>query len=392
LVASAAPPADTNPAPSIPSQTKSTIDKSGKDAQSAPAARKDAPSANASTSGSSSTSGSATSAAQPTQSSTAPSASAQTGANIQGGVNAQGSLKTQAAPNAAGANVQSGTNIQGQTGSAIQSTAPAANANSQPQTAVQGQTNVQGQANLQGQTNLQGATNLNVQGSTAQANIARISSAIGLGFAQTANALTLSTVAPNSVFSSVGFLPGDTIVSFAGQNFVSPAAFTQYLTTVPIGQQIPIVVMRNGAQQTLYWTPTPAFAQMISARPNMVAVQLPVMPLNNLGIRLDPNVPNAAVVAQVADGSPADQAGVMQGDQIVALNDQEIHSPNEFAATLAQLPAGAPLNLSLSRNVQQNVQVAPSTPVPMTAARPVAPVAPNPVYQPTVRRGLFRRF
>jgi S1-C subfamily serine protease len=115
------------------------------------------------------------------------------------------------------------------------------------------------------------------------------------------------------------------------------------------------------------------------------------MPLDNLGIQLDRNIPNAAVVAQVAPGSPAQQAGVMAGDQIVAVNDQEIHSPNEFLAAVNQVPADASLNLSLSRNVQQNVQVQPSTPVPVTAAKPVVPAVQNPPINQGPPRRIFRR-
>lgn len=387
VAASAAPPADTKPpapdAPSVENKVKSnTTDKANAgDAQRAPDARKNAP---ATAPVSASGSAGAKAATQAPRTNAAGSATTQSDANAQTGASAPARVNTQgkasgatAAPNApataAGADVQTQTKVQSETG------VPASQPN---RTDAQSPTTTQSRANAK--------ANANLQGTVGQNDVARISSAIGLGFTQSANALTLSTVAPTSAFANAGLLPGDQLVTFGGQRLASQGAFSQYISTVPVGQRIPIVVMRNGAQQTIYWTPDQSFVQLVSRRPNVIAVQLPLMPLDNLGIQLDRNVPNAAVVAQVAAGSPAHQAGVMRGDAIVAVNDREIRSAAEFTTMLDQLPANSQINLSLSRNVQQNVQVAPSSPVPVTAAKPIVPAQTNPANRGPARRILRR--
>lgn len=402
-------PAATNPtksAPTAPSANASGKANAATQAPTGNASSKVNAATQAPTSTSGSASGSATTnaAVQPNAGSTAPSGvNAQTGVNtqgsanvggatVQGGVNAKTNVgaSTSTAPNAAAPNTAAGTSATVAPNIAAPKAAVGTSAtvapNSAAGAAVQSQTAIQGQAGLPGQAALNAQT-----GASALTNFARVSQAVGLGFAPGANGLTLSTISPNSPFSSVGFLPGDQIVSFGGQNFTSPAGFTQYLTSVPVGQQIPVVVMRNGVQQTMYWTPNQQFAQLLPPQGNFIPVTLPSMPLDNLGIQLDRNIPNAAVVAQVAPGSPAQQAGIVAGDAIVAVNDREIHSPGEFAVTVNQLPPNSPINLSLSRHVQQNVQVGPNNAVPVTAARPIAPAAQNvPANQGPVRR-IFRR-
>jgi serine protease Do len=58
---------------------------------------------------------------------------------------------------------------------------------------------------------------------------------------------------------------------------------------------------------------------------------------------------HGALVAQVEDGSPAQAAGVAQGDVIVALNGQDIASPSELRARVSQLEPGASAKLTVLR-------------------------------------------
>jgi hypothetical protein len=265
-------------------------------------------------------------------------------------------------------------------------------------------------ANVNANTNAN--TNLGATGANAGANIgsnvgANIGTALGLGFGAATNGLTISSVQPNSVFGNVGLLPGDQLVSIGGQRIANQAAFSQYLYGVQPGQRIPLVVMRNGVQQQLYWTPNQGFAQMLPPQggigygaapgvgygaapgfgPGNVNATVRYTTRNDLGIRFDENVPNAAVVAGVINGSPAAQAGVRPGDAIVGLNDQPVQSAPQFWNMLDQMPPNSPLNLQLAR--QQNVQVNPDVPRAVTAGKPVIPVQPAPVGRPA-RRGLFR--
>ncbi|RQH02067.1 trypsin-like peptidase domain-containing protein [Paraburkholderia dinghuensis] len=62
------------------------------------------------------------------------------------------------------------------------------------------------------------------------------------------------------------------------------------------------------------------------------------------------NSTHGALVAQVEDGSPAQAAGVQQGDVIVALNGQEIATPAELRARVSHLESGANTKLTVLRD------------------------------------------
>ncbi|MCE9603707.1 MAG: PDZ domain-containing protein [Planctomycetia bacterium] len=229
--------------------------------------------------------------------------------------------------------------------------------------------------------------NAGVNDAAANPNFGRIATQIGLNWAaNSANALTLSTIAQNSVFTNAGFLPGDQFVSFGGTPISSQASFYQNLGSVQAGQRVPVVVLRNGQQQTLYWTPDQRFVQMQPTfrEVSYVDVQPAAVGGNTLGIRLDESVTDAAVVATVAAGSPAANAGVRQGDQIVALNDQEVHSPAQFESAAAQLPVNSAARISVARTL--DLQISPvqrtSAVVPQGGPSNVQPAAPIGVVDP----------
>ncbi|WP_296660771.1 trypsin-like peptidase domain-containing protein [Paraburkholderia sp.] len=60
--------------------------------------------------------------------------------------------------------------------------------------------------------------------------------------------------------------------------------------------------------------------------------------------------PRGALVARVEPGSPAQAAGVAQGDVIVALNGNAIATPTELLARVSELEPGAPAKLTVLRN------------------------------------------
>jgi serine protease Do len=63
-------------------------------------------------------------------------------------------------------------------------------------------------------------------------------------------------------------------------------------------------------------------------------------------------------VQQVAEGSPAQIAGLQVGDMIISLNGEPIKTGPQLSQILAGLPAGARANLLIARNgKRQNVTV-----------------------------------
>ena len=73
---------------------------------------------------------------------------------------------------------------------------------------------------------------------------------IGLGLAAD-QAAHVESVAPGSVASKAGFLPGDDLISLAGQPLVSIADVSWVLHHAPDAGTLPVVVKRGGADQAL---------------------------------------------------------------------------------------------------------------------------------------------
>ena len=58
---------------------------------------------------------------------------------------------------------------------------------------------------------------------------------------------------------------------------------------------------------------------------------------------------NGLLVLSVAEGSPAEGAGVLVGDVFVEANGQPLRRPTDLLDALSAVRAGAPLNLRLVR-------------------------------------------
>jgi S1-C subfamily serine protease len=80
-----------------------------------------------------------------------------------------------------------------------------------------------------------------------------------------------------------------------------------------------------------------------------------------MGIRFQPINPDIAArynlaaqwgvyVTQVVSGSPADKAGLKEGDIIIKLNDTALDETHSYINTLFTYKAGDPVNLSVMRD------------------------------------------
>jgi len=231
-------------------------------------------------------------------------------------------------------------------------------------------------------------------GANANANSgrnARGNANVGLTFGPNTGAggLQISAIGPNSPFGDVGFQQGDQIISAGGQRFNNQDAFYGWMGTAQVGQRVPIIVIRGGQQQTVYWTPTAEFIQQYSQRGTATGQ-------NFLGIYLAEDQQHAAVVADVEPNSPAHRAGVRPNDMIVAVSGQEVSNADEYADAVAQVPPGSAVDLAVSRTMNLQIMTGPAqTGVPQSVTASPAPPAVAPVpaqqYNPQpARRGLRR--
>jgi serine protease Do len=69
-------------------------------------------------------------------------------------------------------------------------------------------------------------------------------------------------------------------------------------------------------------------------------------------------LPGGAVIAEVAQGSPAEQAGVQKGDIVVAVDGRPIRSAAQLRNSVGLTPIGHRIQLTLARNgTERNVSV-----------------------------------
>jgi membrane-associated protease RseP (regulator of RpoE activity) len=274
--------------------------------------------------------------------------------------------------------------------------------NAQPQTPSSG-------AQIQAGAGTQADLSAQPQLGQPNAPNANVAADLGVQFgAPTARGLTINSIDRASVLASSGLRARDVLVSFSGQPVRSLTDFQRFIALHP-GQRIPVVILRDGREQTVYITPPPA--RSIVQRPAMPGAPLPSQPIAqaSLGVTFDPQFPNLAIVREVRPGSPAEHAGLRTGDMINALNGQRTSTPQHVINAVARMQPGQEVQIDFSRRsavvlaensaVRHSVGYAPQAPTqpgivqPAPTTRVLVPAdGPDAVVVPGVQRpGLSRR-
>jgi serine protease Do len=150
----------------------------------------------------------------------------------------------------------------------------------------------------------------------------------------------VASIEPNSPAAKAGLQPGDVIRSVEGQKISSPHDLAVDVAGMKPGTQAKVDVLRDGHDQTV----TVALAELPNKNPASNNEQN--MAREGVGVALTRLTPelrdqldlpahtNGAVVAEVKPGSPADQAGIQQGDVIVGVGNKAVGGPNEAVAAI----------------------------------------------------------
>jgi regulator of sigma E protease len=148
--------------------------------------------------------------------------------------------------------------------------------------------------------------------------------------------VVVAGVLKDSPAAKAGIQPDDRIVSFAGiKNPTWDRVELELALTAP-GHAAPVVVERGG--------------QLVS-----LSVPSDPQPFASTGYPAEPTI-----VGSVSHGLPAEAAGLMAGDEITAVNGQQVKSPRHLSE-LIQENKGNPLELAILRNGRsQNVELRPT--------------------------------
>jgi serine protease Do len=155
-------------------------------------------------------------------------------------------------------------------------------------------------------------------------------------------------VQPNSPAAHAGLQPGDLIVGIDGQKVATPRELAVDVAGIKPGTDSRLDVIRDGSQKTVDVTlatlsntetaeATPASGEQ---HPSLGLSLAPLSPdmRDQLGV---PAGTRGAVVAQVAPGSAADQAGLRQGDIVVGVGTRSVSSPDQAVNAIHEAENGS---------------------------------------------------
>ncbi|WP_309139507.1 PDZ domain-containing protein [Siccirubricoccus sp. G192] len=148
--------------------------------------------------------------------------------------------------------------------------------------------------------------------------------------------------------AKAGIRNGDVILRFNGQEVREMRALPRIVAETPVGREVPVVVWRDGREQTLTATigELPTEPQQAAATPGPEARPTE---LAGLGMSVGPISPEArerfglkpdqrgVVITEVTPGSPAAERELRAGDVIVEVQQERVTTPQELLARLETL-------------------------------------------------------
>jgi regulator of sigma E protease len=157
------------------------------------------------------------------------------------------------------------------------------------------------------------------------------------------NTTTIGWVDPNGPAGRAGLRAGDTILEVDGfpVHHFSPtsADSVKWRIVTSTGTNIAVKIVRDGKENTVYVVPT----------------NLPTKWYERKSLRqISVNYAEKTVVGDLASNSPADVAGLKEGDEILALDGQKIFSPMAVLSledSLTNVPV-TPITFSIKRGDQ----------------------------------------
>ena len=158
----------------------------------------------------------------------------------------------------------------------------------------------------------------------------------------------VADVTPGGPASKAGIARGDVIVRWGDRRVQRSRELPLMVALTPPGTRVPVAVVRDGHERTVDVTVDrmPAEERRESRAPSrggsLEAWGLAVAALGRDDARrLGVKPGSGVIVTDVAEGSPADEAGVEPGDVVVEANRRAVRSPADLGRALAASPRRA---------------------------------------------------
>jgi len=166
--------------------------------------------------------------------------------------------------------------------------------------------------------------------------------ASGLGLDRHVHGALIANVQPDSPAGKAGVKPGDVVQSVNGTQVAGPNELARTVADLKPGETAKLTVLRDGDQKSLEVKVSTMPDDQRTASAGDEAGQGE----HNIGVALAPlspemrdqlNLPESAkgaVVAEVQPGSPAQMAGLHQGDVVVSVGSKPVTNPSDAASTI----------------------------------------------------------
>jgi serine protease Do len=165
----------------------------------------------------------------------------------------------------------------------------------------------------------------------------------------------VSDVTPDSPAAKAGIQQGDVIVSFGQKPVEDAHALPAMVADTPVGQVVPLTVLRNGATQQMSIKVGKLPSEKTQAEESIQPAQgkwgLQLQDLSpKMAQRLGVKSGEGVVVGGVQSGSPAEKAGVHRGDILLQVNRQPVRSVSEARELVNKAGEKEPLLLLVKRD------------------------------------------
>ncbi|WP_237217556.1 DegQ family serine endoprotease [Falsiroseomonas oryziterrae] len=172
-----------------------------------------------------------------------------------------------------------------------------------------------------------------------------------LGLRQPARGALVARAQEGGPAAAGGIQAGDVILRFNNQEVREMRNLPRIVADTRVGSQVPVVVWRDGREQTVQITVAelPSDQQQAAVQPNQPAPRPQQTELSGLGLRVAPITPEArerfsirpesrgVVITEVAPGSPGAERELRPGDVIVEVQQERVTTPQEVQERLERL-------------------------------------------------------
>lgn len=166
-----------------------------------------------------------------------------------------------------------------------------------------------------------------------------------------AEGILVNRVYENSPAEKAGIKEGDVILECNGTKLEEPSDLQKIVISVPVGSTLNLKILRDNKIININ--------VQTSKMPSEEKLEKAEISKNILGIKVRDLLPKekkeafykfGVVITEVQPNSPADLAGLQEGDIIFTINQRQIKNTNDFKQVMNSLKKGSIINIFLQRD------------------------------------------